>query len=139
MYLTREEIQHDHSCACSTCDPSLMSLPQRQGPQHIGVRFWDENPEERARDRNAMILLNGVEIAGVFEAVLREHGSIWRYRGVPSESEKNRHLCQTCLKNGGHQIGANGGFYPVEGVPSPGICQEILKGSVELRARPTTL
>jgi hypothetical protein len=136
---TKDEIRADHACTCPTCTPEIAVSSARQGPQHIGVRFWDDNPEESSRQKRAMILLDGVEVTGVFEAVLGEHGTIWRYRGVPSGQYFGRHRCLNCLRKGNGLIEQNGGLFPVDGVPEPQACQEMLAGAVELMARPETL
>ena len=82
-----ERVRRDHWCACATCDPSLRVTGERQGLQHVGVRFWGE---EEAR-RGAIILLDGLEIGNVFEAILGEQGTIWVYQSVPWTDERGDH------------------------------------------------
>lgn len=134
-----DEVRRDHVCACLGCDPSVVVMSARVGPQHVGVRFWEDNPEERDKYYNVAVLLDGVEISGVFEAVLGEEGTIWRYRGLPSPSSTGKHYCVTCLERGRRKIEENGGLYPSDGVPDWNLCQERLQGAVSLRVRPVTI
>jgi hypothetical protein len=104
-------VPKDHICACPHDDPALEVMSKRQGPHHVGVRFWDEGiPLYRKAD----ILLDGQIVYGVFEAVLGDQGTVWRYRGIPSSAGRNRHQCATC---------------------NIGICTEKLTGRVEFRVR----
>jgi hypothetical protein len=136
---TNDQIMADHACTCPTCTPAVAVSSARQGPQHIGVRFWDDNPEEGIHQRYAMLLLDGVEVAGVFEAVLGEQGKVWRYRGVPSASDMGRHLCLTCRRRESATIAMDDSTYPPDGIPTARLCQEMLHGAVALTARPRTL
>lgn len=129
MAATSGEILLDHKCACVRCDPSLRVDSTRRGPHHIGVRFWEENPQEKLNQYKASIFLNGERVEGVFEAVLGEPGVgvVWRYRGCPSASRNDRHLCLTCTR---------GRTLPdVDELLSSvaGVCTERLEGAVELR------
>jgi hypothetical protein len=80
-------IRRDHRCACARCDPSLALDGIRRAPQHIGVRFWSDDPK-------AEILVDGRVIDGVFEAILGEEGLVWAYRETPPSA--GYHPCLTC-------------------------------------------
>jgi hypothetical protein len=80
-------IRRDHRCACATCDPSLALDGIRRAPQHIGVRFWSDDP-------SAEILVDGQAVGGAFEAILGEEGLVWAYRATPSSA--GYHPCLTC-------------------------------------------
>jgi hypothetical protein len=108
----------DHACACAHCDPSLAVMTRRQGPQHVSVRFWDD-PAERAQQSGAEVYVDGELVTGVFEAILGEQGTVWRYRGTPSGSSTGQHPCLNC-------IGKTAATF---------ICTEKLSGVVELRAK----
>lgn len=124
---TRDQLtREDHTCSCEHCDPSLVVMSRRQGAQHIGVRFWDD-PVERAQTSNVEILLDDTVVHGVFEAILGETGTIWRYRGVPSAANEGRHVCLTCRD----RLAASG--VDTEDAPiSP--CREKVVGNVGMRA-----
>lgn len=142
-----EKVRADHTCTCTHDDPSLEVISTRQGPHHIGVRFWEDGTEEKQRDLNAQILLNGMVIEGVVEAILGDQGTIWRYRGVPAASKEGRHVCQTCRQRAAAAgLGKDDGTVRFEmtergterATPEIRACMERLTGSVELRAKART-
>lgn len=109
----------DHTCACTNCDASLAVVTERQGDQHVAVRFWD-----RVERRNIQILLEGKPVTRAFEAILGEEGTVWRYREhIPNG---NVHRCLTCLDRGSNELRA-GAWYDIPP------CTEKLHGRVELR------
>jgi hypothetical protein len=91
-------IRQDHVCACVRCDPSLRVEGGRRGDHHIGVRFWGDYPGERSRQRGTMILVDGMEVSGAFEAILGAEGTVWAYRSVAwaGGSGTGYHTCLTC-------------------------------------------
>jgi hypothetical protein len=87
-------IKANHTCACEQCDPSLTVFTQRQGPHHVGVRFWSDEEEVLDRQLKASILLDGVKVERAFEAILGDDGMVWAYRSEPA----GVHMCVTCLE-----------------------------------------
>lgn len=124
-------IRADHRCSCPYDDPDLAVSSKRRGDHHIGVRFWDD-PEECARGKTAEILVDGVVVHGVFEAILGVEGVVWRHRGVPAASHEGRHICLVCADRLREQGSPDDSL-----LTSCGICTERLIGLVEFRALPT--
>lgn len=133
----------DHVCSCPNDNPDLQVHDERQGLQHIGVRFWDGG-EDGTNAAHAEITVDGILVHGVFEAILGEQGTVWRYRGTPGASRTGRHLCQTCTARaraaGLLSDGATRVYESVEGIiqcvtPEITLCTEKLTGRVELRVK----
>ena len=144
-------IRRDHTCTCVTCDPDVRVDGARQGPQHIGVRFWGDYPGERHQDRDAIILLDGVEIGGVYEAILGDEGVVWVFRSVPwtdtdgTARDNGYHPCLTCRDAADREGRLSPDGYLLRPLPdgteeqvSLGVCSMKLVGRVELR-RPAAI
>lgn len=143
MRFSDEEIRMDHRCSCPECDPRTAVHSQKTGPMHISVRWWDQDelPDGMPSRNQILILLDGVEISGVFEAVLGAEGSVWRYRGLAA-SESGKHLCVRCRQERSRQQAReldDGSLSVPTLFPEVQLCTERLDGAVELRAKPRAL
>lgn len=135
-----------HVCSCPSCDPSVKVEGPKQGPNHIAVRFWENDPESaRARQNKAFILLNG-EPVHAFEAILGDPGVVWYY----PQPEGYSHICATCrdeaVKQG--KLSKVGDSYivlhkkeddvVVRLTPEMHPCQKRATGRVEIQMEPAT-
>lgn len=95
-------IRRDHWCACMGCNPSLRIKRPGGELQRVGVRFWGASPIDREEWHDAVILLDGLAVGGVYEAVLGDEGAIWAFRSVPWTDARGvihiegYHPCLTC-------------------------------------------
>lgn len=108
----------DHTCACVNCDYTLKLPTERAGKQHIGVRFWETNPDEKREQYGRYVLVDGVQVAAV-EAILGDEGIAWVIRG--RDKPFGCHICLTCMDGNGYMSADSAA------------CMQKLYGKVELQ------
>lgn len=131
--LTREQkwalARADHTCTCVNCDSTLKLPAERTNKNHVGVRFWEGNPDEEREQYGRYVFVNDVQVYA-FEAILGNEGVAWVFRG--RDKPFGAHICQTCLDNDGCTPKSHEKGFCAQYADSA-VCTQKLYGKVELR------